>query len=120
MTEESLKKELSFFDCTKLKQIILENPDLPMLITTNLNVSDYLLDSYSTVFTPPDPYIDELTFMEDKGIWVTREEYREILEEDLADSEEYQDLSDEEFFKKIDEIVEKTVFVKTIIVYLSE
>lgn len=48
-----------------------------------------------------------------------RDDYKEKLTEDLCDEEAYVDLSDEEYDQMIKEKVEKTEFVKAIVVYVG-
>lgn len=95
-------------DCKSLKEMILANPDAPLLIS-----GEYPYELSDVRYAA----IKELTLY--NGQWVDRDEYGEQLEYDLADKEEYSSLSDEEFEAKIDEIVEETAFIRAIVIYVG-
>lgn len=102
-------------DCKSLKEMILANPDAPLLIFVGdeANSGEYQYESCGAGLAA----IKELTL--DDGQWIDRDDYGEKLEYDLADEEEYSSLSEEEFEKKIDEIVEKTAFIRAIVIYVG-
>lgn len=102
-------------DCKSLKEMILAHPDAPLLIFVGdeANSGEYQYESCDAGFAD----IKELTIYE--GSWLDRDEYREQLEYDLADEEEYNPLSNDEFEAKIDEIVEGTAFIRAIVIYVG-
>ena len=102
-------------NCKSLKGMILANPDAPLLIFVGdeENSGEYQYEICDAGFA----VIKELTMYEDQ--WIDRDVYREQLEYDLADKEEYSSLSEEEFEKKIDEIVEETAFIRAIVIYVG-
>ena len=102
-------------DCKSLKEMILANPDAPLLIFVGdeANSGEYQYESCDSGYAD----IKEITLYEDQ--WIDCDDYREQLEYDLADEEEYSSLSDEEFEKKIDEIVEETAFIRAIVIYVG-
>ena len=102
-------------DCKSLKEMILANPDAPLLIFVGdeANSGEYQYESCDAGRAA----FKELTLYD--GQWLDRDEYGEQLEYDLADKEEYSSLSDEEFEAKIDEIVEETAFIRAIVIYVG-
>lgn len=105
----------SLNDTTELRNLILENPELPLLIFCG---EDSWHDEY--------PYeqadvgkvgIQELTFYNDW--WMDKEDYEDRLSDDLCDEEEYKDLSDQEYNQMIEQKVAETEFVKAIVVYIG-
>lgn len=109
------KLNCSLNDTTALRNLILENPDLPLLIFCG---EDSWHDEY--------PYeqadarngeIKELTLYNDW--WMDRDEYEDRLADNLCNEEEYKDMSDEEFDKMINKKVAETEFVKAIVIYVG-
>lgn len=105
----------SLNDTTKLRNLILENPDLPLLIFCG---EDSWHDEY--------PYeqadvgkvgIQELTFYND--YWMDKDDYEDRLSDDLCEKEEYKDLSDEKYNHIINQKVAETEFVKAIVIYIG-
>lgn len=109
----------SSFDCslndlTELKQLIIENPDLPLLIFCGEEAwtGEW---GYEMACVNGQPYIEELALYGD--YWVDRDDYEERLGEDLWD--DYQDLSDEEYDKMIKQKVSEIEFVKAIVIHVG-
>lgn len=109
------KFECSLNDTTTLRNLILENPDLPLLIFCG---EESWHDEY--------PYeqadassgeIKTLTLYND--YWLDKDDYRDELSDDLCDEPEYKDLSDEEYEKMLDKKVEETEFVEAIVIYVG-
>lgn len=105
----------SLNDTTKLRNLILENSDLPLLIFCG---EDSWRDEY--------PYeqadvgevgIQELTFYND--YWMDKYDYEDRLSDDLCERPEYIDLSDQEYDNMIKQKVEETEFVKAIVIYVG-
>lgn len=109
------KSNCSLNDTTELKRLILENPDLPLLIFCGeyCNSGDYgyMQADVNSVS------VQELTLYGE--IWRDKDDYEEQLADDLCDCEEYEDLSDEEYEKMIKQKVESTEFIKAIVVYVD-
>ena len=61
--------------------------------------------------------IQELTLYKD--YWIPKDEYDEQLRDDLADEEEYKDMTNEEHDRIIDQKVNETEFVKAIVIYVG-
>lgn len=107
--------DLSMNDSTELRKLIMENPDLPLLIFCGE-------DGWHDIA----PYeqtdarckgIEELTLYGE--MWRDKDDYIDALRDDLASEEEYIDLSDEEFDRMIEEKVKETEFCKAIVVYVG-
>lgn len=109
--EESLKAECTLRDVIELKKLILENPDLPLLVFCGEEAwtGDY---AYSQVDVHGIA-VRELTLYSE--MWMEEDEYRETLENDL--SYDYEDMTDSEYNMMIDKIVEGTAFIKAIVIY---
>lgn len=111
----NLKNMCSMRDTTVLRNLILENPDLPILIFCG---EEAWSGEYG--YTQADARsgkIEKLTLYDD--LWLTEDDYKEKLADDLADDEEYKKLSDEDFWKMIDKKVEGTEFVEAIVLYIG-
>ena len=109
------KFECSLNDTTKLRKLIMENPDLPLLIFCGE-------EAWSGEF----PYeraeagrteIEELTLYKDH--WMDKDDYEERLSDELCDREEYASLTDKEFDRMIKEKVEEAEYVKAIVIYVG-
>lgn len=105
----------SLNDTAVLRNLILENPDLPLLIFCG---EDSWHDEY--------PYeqadasggeIKELTLYNEW--WLDKEDYEDKLLDDLYDQEEYKSLSDEEYNQMIRQKVAETEFVRAIVIYVG-
>lgn len=105
----------SLNDTTELRNLIIENPDLPLLIFCG--EESWSGDYGYTQADASTGYIEKLTLYDDR--WMTEEDYKDILSDDLCDKEEYVDLSDEEYEKMLDEKVKETEFVKAIVIYVG-
>lgn len=117
MKEIDLKREATLIDCSELKRIIVENPDLPLIIFAGEEAYDDERFPY-TACGEVTPHIEKITLYKDEE-WVNREVLEEKMEIDLCDEEEYKGLSDEEFYKKVNEIVEETPFIEAIVIYVG-
>ena len=106
--------ECSLNDTTELRKLILENPELPLLIFCGEEAWSGEW-GYELAFANGKPYIEELTLYGD--YWVDKDDYEERLRDDLCD--DYADLSDEEYDKMIEQRVEETEFVKAIVIHVG-
>lgn len=108
--------DCSMNDTTKLRKLIIENPELPLLIFCG---EDSWHDEwpYEQAIVNGQPSIQELTLYRDW--WIDKDDYEDRLRDDLCDMDEYKDLSDEEYDKMIDRKVAETEFVKAIVVYVG-
>lgn len=111
------KLECTLNDTTELRKLILENPDLPLIIFAGEEAYRDIGYSY-TQCTDARCHIDEISLFNGE-VWLDKDDYKERLSNDLCDNEEYKNLSDDEYFKMIDKKVAETEFVKEIIVYVG-
>ena len=113
------------FDSTKeLRQLIIDNPDLPLAIfaTEDANGGEYYSVSTEVLWAR----ITELALYETKlenqlfehweSLFLERDDYEDRLRDDLCDEEEYANLSDEEFDKVVEKKLSEIEFTKCIYV----
>lgn len=105
----------SLNDTSHLRKLILDNPDLPLLIFCgeDSNTGEFAFEQAQVHAV----VVDELTLY--KETWIDKDEFRERLSESLCDEEAYQDLSDGAFDQMINEMVGVTEFTKAIIIYVG-
>lgn len=105
--------ECSMNDTTELRKLIIENPELPLLIFCG---EDSWTDRWSyEQACVNSARIDELTLYGD--VWLDKDDYEDRVRDDLC--EDYADLSDEEYDKMIEKKVAETEFVRAIVVYVG-
>lgn len=103
----------SLDDTAGLRQLIIENPELPLLVFCGE-------DAWSGEY----PYekadasggeIKELTLY--KGYWMDKDDYEESLADGLCSQGEYKGLPEEEYWQIVKQKVAETEFVKAIVIY---
>jgi hypothetical protein len=99
----------------ELKKLIVENPDLPLLIFVGE-------EAYSGMYAynSADAHgisIKELTLYND--MYVDRDDIEDELSNDLSYEEEFEKLSDEEYEKMIKRKISQMEFIKAIIVHVG-
>ncbi len=104
-----------FYDTTELRNMIIDNPTLPLLVFVNedANGGDYSWTQASVRCN-----IDELALYNDE-LWVDYDDYEERLTNDLCDEEEYINLSDEEYEQMIKDKMDKVEFTKCIVMWVG-
>lgn len=111
----STNNDYSLEDTKFLRELILDNPELPLLIFCGE-------DSWNGEH----PYqqgdasrgeIEDLILYGDT--WLTEEDYTVKLSYDLSDEEEYKGLSNDEYEKMIDRKVLESEFVKAIVIWIG-
>ena len=109
------KLDCSLNDTTVLRKLILENPELPILMFCGEDAwsGEY---NYSQAYASKGE-IETLTLYKD--MWLTKDDYEDGLANDLSDEEEYIDMTVEEYDKMIDKKVEETEFVKAIVIWVG-
>ena len=110
-----LINQCSLKDTTILRNLILENPELPLIIFCGEGAWNGE-HSYCQADASKGE-IEELTLYGDK--WLNKEDYEEELYDDLGYEEEYKNMSDEEYAKMIDKKVAETEFVKAIVLWVG-
>lgn len=109
------KLNCSLNDTTGLRNLIIENPDLPLLIFCG---EDSWHDEYPYEQAEAgEAVIKELTLY--NGWWMDKGDYEDRLSDDLCDQEEYKNLSDKKYDQMIKEKVAETEFVKAIVIYVG-
>ena len=105
----------SLNDTSDLRKLILENPDLPLLVFCSEEswIGEWCYNQSDVRSCK----IQSLALCRD--MWVDEEEYREYLVDALCDKDEYKDLSDDEYYKMIDEKVAETAFCQAIVIYVG-
>lgn len=102
-------------DCATLKKLIVENPEAPLLIFAgeNANCGEYQYESV----TSGGAFLEEITMYGDQ--WLNKDDFEEVLRDDMANDEQYENLSDEELDNEVAKIVAETAFVKAIVIYVG-
>ena len=108
----STKKDCSLSDTTVLRDLILNNPELPVLIFCG--EESYTGEYGYNQANVSSGEIEELTLYND--YWLAKDDYEDELTDSLSDEEQYKDLSDEDYEKMIDQKVAETEFVKAIVI----
>lgn len=102
-------------DCTELKKLILENPEAPLLIFSGEEAwsGEYSYECASEGYVQ----LQELTLY--GGGWLDRDYYEDALRDAMGFDDQYESLSDEEFDKEVEKIMNETAFVKAIVIYVG-
>lgn len=110
-----LINKCSLKDTTILRSLILENPELPLIIFCGEEAwgGDHLYEQADTTRGA----VEELTLYGD--MWLYKEDYEEKLADDLGYEKEYENMPDEEYNKMIDKKVAETEFVKAIVLWVG-
>lgn len=106
---------MSQTDCTTLKKLIVENPEAPLLIFAGeeANSGEYQYESTNS----GSAFLEEVTMYGDQ--WLNKDDFEEVLRDDMANDEQYENLSDEELDNEVAKIVAETAFVKAIVIYVG-
>lgn len=110
-----LKNETSIPDNSELRQLIIDNPGLPLIMFVGETAwsGDFTYTAANKVLCE----IEELTLY--NNIWMDRDNYFDKLYDDLAFDQDYENLSDEKYSKIIDDKVTRTKFIKAITVRID-
>ena len=119
VTTNDTKLPVSLKDTSNLRQLIIENPDLPLIIFCGEESWDGE-HSYCSASASKGS-IQELTLYDDgyDSIWMEKEDYAERLSYELSDMEEYENMSNKEYDKMIADKVAEAEFVKAIVIYVG-
>lgn len=90
-------------DCHKLRKLILENPDLPLLIFAgeDCNSGDYAYMSCSYVSASVGEFLDCQQTVNDERCYTDRDEFQEDLEDMLYQNFDGSDREFEKYAEKI-------------------
>lgn len=110
-----LKVFMTQKDCKELKELIISNPEAPLLIFAGEEAysGEYSYESVDGGY----PSLKEITLYGDK--WLDRDDFEDVLRDDIADDERYENLSDEEFDAEVAKIIAEAAFVKAIVIYVG-
>lgn len=107
--------ETSLKNTKELKRLIIDNPELPLLIfaseDANIGNASYEQANVSRVS------IEKLALYNEQ--WFDEEDYAEEISYQMSMDDDFADLSDEEFEKAVDEKIKNTEFVKAIVIYVG-
>lgn len=107
MTKKERKQTGLLHSADELKQLIAENPDLPILVLAGYiaNNGDYHYMSYSHVSAEKGEFLDCEQQIDDCKCYTDRDDFADDVANILDGEEQYLDLSEDEF----DTLVEQTV-----------
>lgn len=114
-TKKELMDDVTFQDCKELKKLIAENPDLPLMICVGENA--WSGESAYNSASPGYAVIQDITLYKDQ--WYEMEDYKDLLQNDLASDPRYEKMPNKEYFDMVDEMIEKTEYIKAIIIYVG-
>lgn len=110
-------------ECKELKELMFQNPDLPLLFMAGNTgyYGDFAYMSCSVVNASKCEILDDLTNFGDGSIYTSRDQLREDIEFYLLDNKENLKLSEKELSKLVDEEVKKyeDKWSECIIVYVG-
>ena len=107
--------DTSLKDTKELRQLIIDNPDLPLVIFAG---EDSWHDNWCYEMNYAHGIgIEDLTNYKD--LYVTKEDFEDMLTDDLSYDEEYKNFSEDEFNKVIDDMISKAEFTKCIVIYVG-
>lgn len=102
-------------DCKELKELIISNPEAPLLIFAGEEAwtGDWSYNSVDTGYAS----LQRITLYGEE--WVDEDDFEDKLRDDMAYDERYENLSDEEFEKEFAKIVAETAFIGAIVIYVG-
>lgn len=107
--------ECSLGSTMAMRNLILENPELPLLVFVN----EYAYSGEYSYNQADVSNVEIVSLTLYKECWVDKDEYKEQLINDLSDEDEYKNLSDLDYLKIIHKKIEDTEFVKAIVIYVG-
>ena len=107
MTNKERKPSGLLHSADELKQLIAENPDLPILVFAgdDANTGDYSYMSCSYIKAYKGEFLDCAQTVNDCMCYTDRDDFEEAVADSLAGEEQYRDLPYDEF----NSLVERTV-----------
>ena len=100
----------------KLKMLVSNHPDLPLLIFHCCDDFDWTTSDYMQVGKVTACKIDKITKLNDT--YVSIDDYEEEIRLRMEYDYEYFNISDEEFDKIVKQKINETKFIKAIVVYV--
>lgn len=110
-----LKNYMTQKDCKDLKELIISNPEAPLLIFAGeeANSREYSYESVDAGYVT----LRQITIYGEQ--WLDKDDFEEVLRDDMAYDERYENLSDEEFDAAFAKIKAETAFVEAIVIYVG-
>lgn len=108
-----LKDLMTQKDCKKLKELIISNPEAPLLVFAGSEAwsGDVCYESVDAC----DSAVKEITIYDDIE-WLYKDEYEKRIREDMEFDKDYDNLSSDEFDAEVEKIIAETAFVKAIVI----
>lgn len=102
-------------DCKDLKELIISNPEAPLLIFAGEEawLGDWSYNSVDAGYAS----LRLITLYGEE--WLDEDDFEDVLRDDMADDERYENLSDEEFDKEFAKIKAETAFIRAIVIYVG-
>lgn len=110
---DELKDLMTQKDCKELKELIISNPEAPLLVVVGEEA--WSGDSYYESAVNGYSAIMEITIYNDIQ-WLDKDDYEEAIRNDMEDDEDYNNLSEDEFNAEAEKIIAETTFVKAIVI----
>ncbi len=112
---DNIRALSSLGDTKELRKLIIENPDLPLVVFCGE-------DSWSGEYAHEQAdvtriRIGELTHYQ--GNWMEKEDFSRELAEILCNEKEHDDLSEKEFIEMADKKVREAEFIRAITIYVG-
>lgn len=110
-----LKDFMTQKDCKDLKELIISNPEVPLLIFAGEEAwsGNYGYESVDCGYAS----LKEITLYGDQ--WLDRDDFKDVLRDDMAYDERFENLSDKEFDAEVAKIEAETAFIKAIVIYVG-
>lgn len=110
-----IRPECTLPDIKGLRKLILENPDLPLIIFCgeDANTGEYAYEASDSASVE----LEELTFY--NNFWIDKNDYEEQLADNMCNMADFKDMPDWEFDRLINKKVEETEFIKAITVTIG-
>lgn len=116
MSKSGLINEVSLKDNIELRNLILENPGLPLVVFVSEEA--YFDNGYRySQCNDIRAHVESITLYGD--CWMDEDDLYDKLNDNLVDEEEYKDLSDKEYDEMVKRKVTETEFVEAIVVYIG-
>lgn len=112
---DELKDFMTQKDCKDLKELIISNPEAPLLIFAGEEAwtGDWSYNSVDAGYAS----LRLITLYGEE--WLDEDEFEDKVRDAMADDEQYENLSDEEFDKEFAKIKAETAFIKAIVIYVG-
>ena len=110
-----LKNYMTQKDCKDLKELIISNPEAPLLIFAGEEAwnGDWAYNSVNSSYAR----LRRITIYGEQ--WLYEDDFEDELRDDMAYDERYENLSDEEFDAAFAKIKAETAFVEAIVIYVG-